>query len=192
MKEMKQDPRMVRTRQSIIDAFIQLSYNKDFSRISVTDITRTAQINRATFYNHFLDKYDLLEKVVSEKLVLNLGCSRYPRPLSLEETIKEVFLALIHFQKNLNTVVGAKGENQTIESIVHVELTSLFYKRIANERPDSEQEMTRRLASLLTHSVAGMSKDYHSRFSKTSPESYVESLLPYLVCGIVKKTADLN
>ncbi|GAB2501001.1 TetR/AcrR family transcriptional regulator [Alkalibacterium psychrotolerans] len=189
MKELKQDPRLIRTRQSIIEAFIQLSLKKEFSQISVKDITLTAQINRATFYNHFLDKYDLLEKVVSEKLSLNLGCSRHPRPLSLKETIKEVFLALIRFQENLNTVVSAEDENQTIESIVHIELTSLFFKRIASERPDSELETTKRLASLLTHSVTGMSKDYHSQFSGTSPEDYVESLLPYLVCGITEESS---
>lgn len=189
MKELKQDPRLIRTRLSIIDAFIKLSHKKEFSQISVKDLSQTAQINRATFYNHFLDKYDLLEKVVSEKLSLNLGCSSHPRPLSLKETIKEVFLALIRFQENLNTVVSAKEENQTIESIVHIELTSLFFKRIASERPDSELETTKRLASLLTHSVTGMSKDYHSQFSGTPPEDYVESLLPYLVCGITEESS---
>ncbi|MCC5889784.1 MAG: TetR family transcriptional regulator [Alkalibacterium sp.] len=184
MKELKQDPRLVRTRQSIIEAFIQLSYNKEFSQITVKDITETAQINRATFYNHFLDKYDLLEKVVSEKLSLNLGCSSHPKPLSLEDTIKEVFLALIRFVENIPAVVRSQEEHHTIESIIHIELTSLFHKQLVRECPDCDPAHTQRLSRLLTHSITGMSRDYHNHFTDTSPLDYVNSLLPYLCSGI--------
>lgn len=72
----KTDPRVLRTRKLITEAFIQIFQTKSFSEISVKDITTEAMINRATFYNHFLDKYDLLEKVVEEKLHLNLGCEK--------------------------------------------------------------------------------------------------------------------
>lgn len=41
---------------------------KSFHSITVTDITKVADINRATFYSHFKDKYDLLEQVVDEIL----------------------------------------------------------------------------------------------------------------------------
>ncbi|UHA72485.1 TetR/AcrR family transcriptional regulator [Paenibacillus sp. 481] len=62
------DPRIKRTLLVIRDALISLMDEKGFAPISVRDLTARAQINRATFYLHYQDKYDLLDKVVSEML----------------------------------------------------------------------------------------------------------------------------
>ena len=56
-----------------MESFIELSGKKDFKDITIKDITTEAMINRATFYYHFEDKYDLLEKVLSEVLLINLN-----------------------------------------------------------------------------------------------------------------------
>ncbi len=56
------DPRVVRTRQLIIDAFVDLLGKKDFYSITVSDISKQATINRATFYAHFTDKFALIDR----------------------------------------------------------------------------------------------------------------------------------
>lgn len=63
MTQPKTDPRVVRTRKLIMDSFMELSGKKEFKDITIKDITAEAMINRATFYYHFEDIYDLLEKV---------------------------------------------------------------------------------------------------------------------------------
>jgi AcrR family transcriptional regulator len=63
MTQEKTDPRILRTRKLIMDSFITLSGEKEFKDITIKDITTEAMVNRATFYYHFEDKYDLLEKV---------------------------------------------------------------------------------------------------------------------------------
>lgn len=60
----KSDPRVIRTRQYIEDAFLELYRSKPMKDISVSDITLVAGINRATFYKHFRDKFDLYEQYV--------------------------------------------------------------------------------------------------------------------------------
>jgi len=60
------DPRVMRTRQLIREAFRELLRSRDFDAISVTDITRKATINRATFYAHYEDKYALLEEFTEQ------------------------------------------------------------------------------------------------------------------------------
>jgi len=62
------DPRIKRTLNLIREAFVSLMDEKGFDQITVQDITKHAEINRATFYRHYLDKYDLLEKTVDEML----------------------------------------------------------------------------------------------------------------------------
>lgn len=73
----KTDRRILRTRRMIMDAFTQLLEEKGFEAITVSDLTEKADINRGTFYQHYKDKYDLLEQSESEifdgleKIVIN-------------------------------------------------------------------------------------------------------------------------
>ena len=64
--EEKLDPRVKRTRSLILRAFEELLAEKNFESISVQDVTDGAQINRATFYAHFQDKYALLDYAISQ------------------------------------------------------------------------------------------------------------------------------
>jgi AcrR family transcriptional regulator len=57
------DPRVKRTRKLLRDAFVALLAERRFHRISVQDIAERATVNRATFYAHFVDKYELLDDV---------------------------------------------------------------------------------------------------------------------------------
>jgi len=58
------DPRMRRTRRLLQEALKILMQTKSFEEISVQDITEVATVNRATFYDHYTDKYSLLEAMV--------------------------------------------------------------------------------------------------------------------------------
>ena len=59
------DPRVRRTRQLLQGALGQLMDRKGFEEITVQDIAETATVNRATFYDHYTDKYDLLDAMVA-------------------------------------------------------------------------------------------------------------------------------
>jgi AcrR family transcriptional regulator len=62
----QEDPRVLRTRQLIREAFRDLLRKKDFEAISIKDIAQKATINRATFYAHYEDKYALLEEFTEQ------------------------------------------------------------------------------------------------------------------------------
>jgi AcrR family transcriptional regulator len=59
------DPRMRRTRQLLQGALLQLLGSKSFDGISVQDIAEAATVNRATFYDHYTDKFALLEALIA-------------------------------------------------------------------------------------------------------------------------------
>jgi AcrR family transcriptional regulator len=61
------DPRIRRTRQLLHQALEKLLKEKDFEKISVQDIADAATVNRVTFYDHFPDKFALLECVVASR-----------------------------------------------------------------------------------------------------------------------------
>ena len=53
------DPRVKRTRKLLEDALMELLAEKSFDAITVQDIADRSTVNRATFYTHFVDKYEL-------------------------------------------------------------------------------------------------------------------------------------
>ena len=61
------DPRIRRTRQLMQQALAKLLEKKEFEEISVQDIADAATINRATFYDHYADKFSLLECMVGSR-----------------------------------------------------------------------------------------------------------------------------
>ncbi|WP_052304308.1 TetR/AcrR family transcriptional regulator [Desulfosporosinus orientis] len=65
---MKNDMRVIRTKRAIRQAFLTLLTEKKYENITVQDIAREAFINRNTFYTHYIDKTDLLEKLSNECL----------------------------------------------------------------------------------------------------------------------------
>lgn len=70
------DLRIKRTQKSIKNAFYELIEEKGFDHISVKDITERAMISRNTFYLHYNDKFDLLNKICDElvfKLFIGVG-----------------------------------------------------------------------------------------------------------------------
>lgn len=62
------DRRTRYTRSAIRDAFFALLEQKGFSKMTVADICREADISRGTFYLHYEDKYALLDAMIDEAL----------------------------------------------------------------------------------------------------------------------------
>lgn len=62
------DLRVQKTYKSLIETFEALLQEKEFEKISVTEICETAMIRRPTFYQHFLDKYDFLAFYIKYKM----------------------------------------------------------------------------------------------------------------------------
>src|SRR5689334_13812410 len=60
------DLRVQRTHKLIQEALLDLTIQKGFPNVTVRNITQKAGINRATFYRHYQDKFDLLDRYSQE------------------------------------------------------------------------------------------------------------------------------
>jgi AcrR family transcriptional regulator len=90
------DGRIQRSLRLIRDAVIALTLEKGFENITVRDITVRAGINRATFYRHYRDKYDLAEKI-TDLLLLDI---RLPAPMELlDDPLARTVELFEHFAK---------------------------------------------------------------------------------------------
>ena len=68
-------------------AMSELLREKEFVDITVQDITEGADLNRATFYKHFLDKYDLLNAILRERFQTQLDAELPEAPQLSAETV---------------------------------------------------------------------------------------------------------
>jgi AcrR family transcriptional regulator len=95
------DPRVKRTRQLLLKAFIELLATEDFEAISVQDIAEKATVNRATFYDHFPDKFALLDYMIEdsfrELLRARMGDATPAEP----EGLRRIILALCDYLQEL-------------------------------------------------------------------------------------------
>ncbi|WP_248562698.1 TetR/AcrR family transcriptional regulator [Niallia sp. NCCP-28] len=62
------DRRVIKSQEAIKKAFIELMTEKTIAEITIQNIADRANIGRRTVYLHYLDKYDLLEKLLEEHI----------------------------------------------------------------------------------------------------------------------------
>ena len=57
------DRRIEKTKNSLINAFLELRAKKEIEKISVKELCAKADVNKSTFYTHYKDIYDLSEQL---------------------------------------------------------------------------------------------------------------------------------
>ncbi len=60
----KVDRRILKTQEAVKKAVIELMAEKSFDAITIQDISDKANVSRGTIYLHYMDKYDLLDKLI--------------------------------------------------------------------------------------------------------------------------------
>jgi len=183
MTETKTDLRVLRTRKLIMDSFIELSGKKEFKDITIKDITTEAMINRATFYYHFEDIYDLLEKVLSEVLLVNLNYNTYQNDEFSEEVFVSIFEAITNFQKSLSNRCH-RGYEDTIARIIREQLEIIFYKMLRNQNKTEKDEALKITAVLLSWGIYGASVEWRRDSKKRPPEEFIKLAVPFIQTGL--------
>lgn len=183
MTQSKTDPRVLRTRRLILDSFIELSAKKEFKDITVKDITTEALINRATFYYHFEDIYDLLEKALSEVLLVNLNEDVYKTDKLTEEVFISIFTAITNFQKSLSNRCH-RGYEETIARIIREHLEIIFYKMVVKQTATEDKEVPKINAVILSWGIYGASVEWKRTGMTIPPEEFIKTAIPYLLSGI--------
>jgi|GEM_PF-5665210 len=120
------DPRVRRTRKYLQQAVLALLEKQDLASITVTQVTREAEINRATFYLHFRDITDLVDQTLDalfDTLVANERLSAHAYGPLVPDITPESLIALFRYvgehpllYRRLFTI---RGENSFMERLDH-------------------------------------------------------------------------
>jgi len=130
---------------------IALMNEKGFEHVTVRDITQRAEINRATFYRHYVDKYELLDTIVENRLAEFTAAISLPSDFTFEdlsldpETPPSSFIRLFEhiaqhavFYRLMLSDKGIPGFAGRMEQIIR----KSFYHRLQLAEHDSHSVRT--------------------------------------------------
>jgi AcrR family transcriptional regulator len=156
------DPRIRRTRQLLQGALRTLMQSKSFDEIAVQDIAEAATVNRATFYDHYTDKYALLEAMVAGGFHMLL----HERNVSYDGTCPSAVRALIL---------------ATCDYLTHTHAGSTECQRQSAFEPLIEAAVTAAIRRVL---MAGMPK---SGSASGPPPEMIATAASWAIYGAVKE-----
>ena len=129
---MKLDPRIRRTRQMLFKAFQDLLTEKTFQLITVQDIAERSTLNRATFYDHFTDKFALLEAMIGERFQTLIAARIAGNEGTCEESLRQLILAACDFLAEVSS--GCQKHQRQFEPMVESQVKAVIL-RIIVDRP---------------------------------------------------------
>lgn len=144
------DLRIERTRRSIINAFIELRSKKPIERITIKELAELAFINKATFYSHYKDIYDLSEQLENETLDMILSNIPHAEELiSKPKLVTEELAIAINSQIELIDILFS-GSRESV-------LVTRWEERIKNKiyaiYPEYEKDFEKNV--VLTYMIQG-------------------------------------
>src|ERR1700683_2169395 len=120
----KIDPRIRRTRQMLFQAFQELLAEKAFDQISVQDIAERSTLNRATFYDHFTDKFALLEAMMGEGFQALIAARLAGNEGICEAGLRQLILSACDFLAEVSS--GCQKHQRQFEPIVESQVKAVI------------------------------------------------------------------
>lgn len=172
------DPRVQRTRALIQDAMSELMGEKGLSAITVQEITDRATINRATFYAHYEDKFNLFTEMMRGMLIEKLAEHIPDQPGLTAPKMRALILALAEMKQGMDDHCAPADE--ALRSMLETELLSQIKQMLFDwcgirpGVPADRDQATR--ASLLAWGIFGAVNDWARDHRRESSIEFAERL----------------
>ena len=173
----KMDPRIRRTRQMLYQAFRDLLGEKTFDLISVQDITERSTLNRATFYDHFTDKFALLEAMIGERFSTLIEARLAGNPGACEGSLRQLILAACDFLGEVSS--GCQKHQRQFEPIVESRVKAVLREFLLEGIRSHQDKNPELKATMVSWAIAGAALQW-SREKKVSADQLADAVLPTL------------
>ena len=185
MEEERLDPRVKRTRSLILTAFEELLPEKGFQSLTVQDITDKAEINRATFYAHFADKYDLLDQSIRQRFRQELEKRTLNACHYTDENLRILIVAVCEFVSHVHThcATAQPQFEALVETQVKKQVQELLQMWLEKEATDIDAKTA---ATAASWAVYGLASQWSHEKSKERPsvEQFAEQVFPLIAANL--------
>jgi AcrR family transcriptional regulator len=171
------DPRIKRTRQLLHRAFNELLAEKSFDEITVHDIAERSTVNRATFYDHFPDKFALLEDIIAESFRDMLEVRMAGSIGTCPESVKQLICAVCDFFADLASACP-KHQRQfapVAESTIKSLLRDFLLIGLRETMPEASKTELELRATMASWAICGAALEW-SHTKTASLEAFADSV----------------
>lgn len=143
-----QDRRARRTAMQIKETMLTFLERKSVHEISVSEICKACQINRATFYDHYRDVFDLVQDLERDVLLLleELMTQVTPEETPAEEVSRLFFDFLEENRRTLKLLLGSERSREFSRRLDGILMPFFEQKIRQNYRVPSGRERELHLA----------------------------------------------
>lgn len=177
------DRRVERTRRLLLDAMRAELGRKAIDQISVNDITEAADINRATFYDHFTDKFDLFNALIADDFRELLERRQICFDGSCAAGISTLILAVGDYLEQIHRDKPACSAGASSGPLIDAAIT-MAIRRIVLDGLENHGDLTPAtrevFASMLGGSVYGAVKQWLSTRQWRVEEAGLLTLVPMI------------
>jgi len=182
-EEEKLDPRVKRTRNLILGAFESLLAEKGFESISVQDVTDKAEINRATFYAHFPDKYALLDYFITQMFMQEVDNRTLNACHYTHDNLRILVFAVIEFLSNMHSECAQP--HQQFESLIEGTVKKQVYELLSHWLEQTGTKISTEIpATVATWAIYGLASHYSHLKKRPSLEKFVDEALPLVAVNL--------
>lgn len=180
------DPRVLRTKQLLRDSFTSLILEKDFNSINVSDVTKKAIVNSATFYAHFTDKFDLLDSTITNTFIEKIYERVKDQQVFNQEAFKSIFLDVCLYHQELSSLCEKSYHSlgPIIEKKVKDELHHLIYNLLMKSNISRDEHLLKTMATMLSWSIFGTAYTWNMEGRVIPADELVTKMLPIFTHGM--------
>lgn len=181
-----EDLRVKRTKKLLSDALLSLMEDTPFNKLSVNEICNKAMVHRATFYNHFYDKEDLLDYIIDDMqedlFNASINSGNYTSAKQMYLGLSEKILDYISENKiKVGKILANNSQEKTLFLFSTALRRSIKYLLIKNKFNENCTIPVDILASFFTGGLAiliGTLLSEGNNYSKEEMLGYFDKLLP--------------
>lgn len=118
--------------KQLTDSFKELVLTTPVDKITIKEITDKAGVIRTTFYNHFQDKYEVIERIIWQELI------NPAKPLLENDMIEETFVLIFKnverekpFYQRLSRMEGQNSFEQIVKQCIKKLLLEFMQLRMS-------------------------------------------------------------
>jgi AcrR family transcriptional regulator len=172
------DRRVQRTRQSLQQAFKEVTQEKSFEATNIQDITDRANVNRGTFYAHFEDKYALLEAIIREEFHDLLTNHIPPVDHWDRQTVQSLIQNVLeYFNRTRRRCHLSAGNVALFERATHEELSGLLLTWLQQSKCAENQVPLETVAQIMSCAIFGGAIKWSQEMTKSSEQMANDVLL---------------
>ncbi|GHO47839.1 TetR/AcrR family transcriptional regulator [Ktedonospora formicarum] len=187
------DRRVQRTHQLLRQAAIETMKEKGFLAMTIQDIADRANVNRGTFYAHYLDKYALLDELIHDQFQELLKKSLPPESRWNKQTLRLLMkVVLEHFEDEYHQCDPTEVVDPLIERATKDALADLLLAWLKQEMSAGTKFRVpvETIARVISWTILGAAAHWYQEGIKLSAEQVADDVLLIVMEGVTHLALD--